>query len=421
MLKFKSYVIDYGYSLIDIAFNEDILGNIIKEFNDEFPDVKILEVKFASENDENVLFIFFDDSSSDRHVDDVKTSVRVSTGLSICDNCDKACIYNTKLHDNCTTGSQNNCSIYIKRNNSKTERLEDYNSKTESHRALEDYITSSQATVCSSSYDTVHTTGTKRYYKVEIVDVVAPYLVKLKDDKDIDRVSVDEIIKLGSKIVKKLELENEGKVSISLAFSDIHMSDFLVQYSEYFEFDGKNIKINENVSTDLIRERVISYIPTKFILTAIEVFNEIQNGESNEIELGFINNKLKFSNKKIWSSSTASSSGCETHNYYKDEIYYIPDSKIDYKCEGFEFNKRRILIIDNKIIQEIYYSEKGTIVKNSKDFFKLKGNFKPLIIQKFTINKESLEVHYYISCNQNEDDVVVSNKLIELYRIDSFS
>lgn len=278
MLKFKSYVIDYGYSLIDIAFNEDILGNIIKEFNDEFPDVKILEVKFASENDENVLFIFFDDSSSDRHVDDVKTSVRVSTGLSICDNCDKACIYNTKLHDNCTAGSQNNCSIYIKRNNSKTEShktLEDYNSKTESYRALEDYITSSSATVCSSSYDTVHTTGTKRYYKVEIVDVVAPYLVKLKDDKDIDRVSVDEITTLGSKIVKKLELENEGKVSVSLAFSDNHMSDFLVQYSEYFEFDGKNIKINENVSTDLIRERVISYIPTKFILTAIEVFEEI--------------------------------------------------------------------------------------------------------------------------------------------------
>lgn len=275
MLKFKSYVIDYGYSLIDIAFNENILGNIIKEFNDEFPDVKILEVKFASENDENVLFIFFDDSSSDRHVDDVKTSVRVSTGLSICDNCDKACIYNTKLHDNCTTGSQNNCSIYIKRNNSKTRALDDYNSKTESHRALEDYATSSSVTVCSSSYDTVHTTGTKRYYKVEIVDVVAPYLVKLKDDKDIDRVSVDEITTLGSKIVKKLELENEGKVSVSLAFSDIHMSDFLIQYSEYFEFDGKNIKINENVSTDLIRERVISYIPTKFILTAIEVFEEI--------------------------------------------------------------------------------------------------------------------------------------------------
>lgn len=143
MLKFKSYVIDYGYSLIDIAFNEDILGNIIKEFNDEFPDVKILEVKFASENDENVLFIFFDDSSSDRHVDDVKTSVRVSTGLSICDNCDKACIYNTKLHDNCTVGSQNNCNIYIKRNNS----------KTESHRALEDYITSSSVTSYSNAHN----------------------------------------------------------------------------------------------------------------------------------------------------------------------------------------------------------------------------------------------------------------------------
>lgn len=117
MLKFKSYVIDYGYSLIDIAFNEDILGNIIKEFNDEFPNVKILEVKFASENDENALFIFFDDSSSDRQVNDDKTSVNVSTGLSICDNCDKACIYNAKLNDkNRTVGSQNDCSIYIKRN-----------------------------------------------------------------------------------------------------------------------------------------------------------------------------------------------------------------------------------------------------------------------------------------------------------------
>lgn len=93
------------------------------------------------------------------------------------------------------------------------------------------------------------------YVKMEYI--VASALVELCEKKNIRQISLNDIRSYGITVEKHLI---NNKVDAILLYSDNYTKQFLQDYSDYFELNGENIVIKDNVTVDSIREHILSYI-----------------------------------------------------------------------------------------------------------------------------------------------------------------
>lgn len=98
--------------------------------------------------------------------------------------------------------------------------------------------------------------------------LVANALVELYENRNIDRVSLEDIRNYGIKVEEKLNKEN--KIKAVLLYSNNYTKEFLHDYSDWFEMVDGFIKIKTGVTIDDIRDHILSYISIDILLALID-------------------------------------------------------------------------------------------------------------------------------------------------------
>lgn len=116
----------------------------------------------------------------------------------------------------------------------------------------------------------------EKYYKtftmctfIKMEDVVASALVELYDKDETPRVSFDTIRSYGFKVEEFLIKQN---INAILLYSNNYAKEFLDDYSQFFERDGDYICLRDGVTSQQIRDRILSYV-------SIDVLSALLNNE----------------------------------------------------------------------------------------------------------------------------------------------
>lgn len=110
------------------------------------------------------------------------------------------------------------------------------------------------------------TTGMCTFIKMEYL--VANALVELYENKNIDKISLDDIKNYGIKVEKVLH-EITGTQAI-LLYSNQYTREFLQDYSDYFVYKDNYIMIKSGVSINDIRNHILSYITVDILLALLD-------------------------------------------------------------------------------------------------------------------------------------------------------
>lgn len=117
-----------------------------------------------------------------------------------------------------------------------------------------------------TAYKLYKTMGMCTFIKMEYL--VANALVELHENKEIDKISLDDIKNYGIKVEKVLS-EKTG-MQVILLYSNEYTREFLHDYSDFFVFEDNYIKIKSGVSIDAIRDQILSYVSVDMLLALLD-------------------------------------------------------------------------------------------------------------------------------------------------------
>lgn len=105
------------------------------------------------------------------------------------------------------------------------------------------------------------TIGMCTFIKME--HLVANALVRLCEEKNIRRISLDDIYNYGIKVEEELNSNNTRAI---LLYSNIYTKQFLEDYSEWFMREGNDIVLRQDKTTEDLREHILSYVSLPLLL-----------------------------------------------------------------------------------------------------------------------------------------------------------
>ena len=99
--------------------------------------------------------------------------------------------------------------------------------------------------------------------------LVASALIELYEKKKVIEISLEEVKNYGVKVEEEL-LENN--IRAILLYSNDYTKQFLCDFSQWFEEENGKIKIKEGVTTNDIRENILSYAPFDLFIALLSEF-----------------------------------------------------------------------------------------------------------------------------------------------------
>lgn len=100
---------------------------------------------------------------------------------------------------------------------------------------------------------------------IHVEYLIAYILIDFCENKNIDFVSIESIYNLGNEVKK--DLMSQGYSPVIFLYSDIYLRDFLLDYSDLFEKNADYIKIRQGITSDDIREHILSYVPSEILFS----------------------------------------------------------------------------------------------------------------------------------------------------------
>lgn len=98
-----------------------------------------------------------------------------------------------------------------------------------------------------------------KFIFVEVKDVIANAMVEMCEQKNIRCVNIHTIYEYGETVAKAVSAQLNTHAEF--LFSDVYVTEFLRDYSDYFEMFGSTIYKKVGVTTEDIRNHILSYTP----------------------------------------------------------------------------------------------------------------------------------------------------------------
>lgn len=114
---------------------------------------------------------------------------------------------------------------------------------------------------------------------IKMEHLVANALVELFEEKNIRRISLEDIYNYGIKVEKELNSENTRAI---LLYSNIYTKQFLEDYSEWFVREENYIALRPGKTAEDLREHILSYVSLPLLLALFKASPDVCTQNENK-------------------------------------------------------------------------------------------------------------------------------------------